>query len=414
MSQVRLPTGWVWRKIGDICTTTSGGTPSRRRADYFQGAIPWIKSGELPDGLITLDGVEEYITEEAIRDSSAKVFSKGTLLIALYGATVGKLGILGMTAATNQAVCAIFQPDYIERDFLFWYLKAIRNQLLEISFGGAQPNISQTVIKNTLFPIPFPDEPERSLMEQRRIVARIEALLAEVREMRALHEEITADGNRLMGACIQEVFGQQNGGWQTDQLSEVAFIQTGAAKGGRYGDKQLIDVPYLRVANVQAGFLDLAEIKTISIPEEKIDRYRLEVGDLLLTEGGDYDKLGRGAIWEGQIENCIHQNHVFAVRFDQQRVLPKFAEYEMQSRYAKDYFLRVAKKTTNLASINKTQLGNFPIRYPAELAEQERIINHLDVVLAEVVEMQKSQIEDGGFLDKLEQSILNQAFRGEL
>ncbi len=179
------PQVWEWRKIGDVCKTTSGGTPSRKRPDFFEGSIPWVKSGELPDGYVSM--VDEYITEEAVQNSSAKVFPKGTLLMAMYGATVGKLGILDMDAATNQAVCAIFTPDYVERDFLFWYLRGIRSELVEISFGGAQPNISQTVIKNISFPIPYPNEPLRSVAEQRRIANYLGTVADEIRELDAIN-----------------------------------------------------------------------------------------------------------------------------------------------------------------------------------------------------------------------------------
>jgi type I site-specific restriction endonuclease len=159
--------------------------------------------------------------------------------------------------------------------------------------------------------------------------------------------------------------------------------------------------------------LKLDEIKTIRIAEDEIERYKLETGDLLLTEGGDFDKLGRGAVWRSEIELCIHQNHVFAVRFNQSEVLPEFAEYEMQSWYAKTYFLSVAKRTTNLASINKTQLSAFPIRYPPK-KEQQSIMRHLDSVKTEIEAMQQIQTQDAQSLEQIEQAILAQAFQGEL
>ncbi|MBN2005586.1 MAG: restriction endonuclease subunit S [Anaerolineae bacterium] len=411
MEKWRLPEGWRTKKLGSVCTTTSGGTPSRKKPAYFQGSIPWVKSGELNDGAIT--ATEENITEEAIKDSSAKIFPQGTLLIAMYGATVGKLGILDVDAATNQAVCAIFPPQEISRDFLFWYLLSIRTDLVDISFGGAQPNISQTVIKNIDLPIPYPDDPARSLAEQQRIVARLETALGEVREMRELQSQIEVDVGRLMDAAVQEVFDRPNPRWKTVLLSDSAFIQTGTAKGRRFGNRETVELPYLRVANVQAGHLDLREIKTLPIAADEIERYRLQPGDLLLTEGGDHDKLGRGAVWEGQIDTCIHQNHIFAVRFDPEQVIPKFAEYQMQSWYARNYFLRVAKKTTNLATINKTKLGNFPLRYPP-LSEQRAIVAHLAAAEAEVGVIQQAQLKNAALVEQLEQSILAQAFRGEL
>lgn len=274
------------------------------------------------------------------------------------------------------------------------------------------PRARKSVLREAPIPIPYPDDPVRSLAEQRRIVARLEALLGEVREMRALQAQIEADVGRLMEAAIQDVFDQPNSDWQTAPLNEVAFIQTGTAKGRHFGGRKTVELPYLRVGNVQAGYLDLDEIKTITIAEDEIERYRLQIGDLLLTEGGDHDKLGRGAVWNGQIDLCIHQNHIFAVRFDPDIVLSRFAEYEMQSWHAKSYFLGVAKKTTNLATINKTKLGNFPLRYPA-LAEQQAIVERLDVVRAEIAELQKAQREDAASVEQLEQSVLAQAFTGQ-
>jgi type I restriction enzyme, S subunit len=406
-----LPFGWEWSRLGDLCETTSGGTPSRRNPAYYGGSIAWVKSGELPDGIVTR--VEEYITEEAVRDSNAKIFPVGTLLIAMYGATVGKLGILGMDAATNQAVCAIFPPTQLDRDYLFWFLKSIRPELVSASFGGAQPNISQSIVRGVEIPVPYSGDPIRSLETQSRIVARIEALFIELREARRLHAEIVADTGRVMEAAIREVFDSSTDGWQTHQLSEVATIQTGTAKGRNFGDRKTVELPYLRVANVQAGRLDLDEIKTIRIAQSEIDRYRLQPGDLLLTEGGDFDKLGRGAVWNNEIELCVHQNHIFAVRFNQDIIQPEFVEYEMLSWHAKRYFLGVAKKTTNLATINSTQLAAFPMKFP-ELPAQRRIVAHLDTVKQQSNELQAIQRQNEALLAKMEQSIFAQAFRGEL
>ncbi len=160
-----LSAGWVWSRLGDICKTTSGGTPSRKNTAYFTGDIPWVKSGELPDGIV--EKIEEYITAEAVTNSSAKLFPAGTLLIALYGATVGKLGILKEDATTNQAVCAIFPTDSIDKKYLFWYLRFVRPDLVAQAIGGAQPNISQSILRMLPIPVPPPDQ-------QKHIVAEIE------------------------------------------------------------------------------------------------------------------------------------------------------------------------------------------------------------------------------------------------
>jgi len=139
-------------KLGEIFKTASGGTPSRSVPKYYSGNIPWVKSGELESNII--HNTEEKISTEAIENSSAKVFPKGTLLIALYGATIGKLAKLGIDAATNQAVCGIFENPEHDLNYLYWFLFHKRRKLIESGIGGAQPNISQTILKNLDIPLP--------------------------------------------------------------------------------------------------------------------------------------------------------------------------------------------------------------------------------------------------------------------
>lgn len=160
-------------------------------------------------------------------------------------------------------------------------------------------------------------------------------------------------------------------GWTKIRLEKVAVIQTGIAKN-QNPKQDTIERPYLRVANVQDGYLDLSEIKTIKIHEGKVNRYKLENGDVLLTEGGDFNKLGRGSVWEGEIPNCVHQNHIFAVRPNKHELLSNFLSAQTGSPYGKKYFLRCSKQSTNLASINSSQLKAFPVLLPP-LPEQKAI-----------------------------------------
>jgi type I restriction enzyme, S subunit len=161
-----LPGGWVRTTIGAVAETTSGGTPSRNHPEYYGGTIPWVKSGELKGGTIT--SVEEFITEEGLNNSSAKVFQQGTTLVAMYGATVGKTAILGIDTTTNQAICAIFplKKAFTSKFILYW-LQSQRQALIDQSIGGAQPNINQEIVRA----LPLPLAP---LPEQYRIVAAIE------------------------------------------------------------------------------------------------------------------------------------------------------------------------------------------------------------------------------------------------
>jgi type I restriction enzyme S subunit len=165
-----LPEGWVERPLGKIVKTTSGGTPSRKEPQYFAGNIPWIKSGELTQH--TVYHAEEHISESAVENSSAKIFPKGTLLIALYGATIGKLAFLGIDAATNQAICAIFPSVELNMEYLYHYLNFQKQNLIESAIGGAQPNISQSILRDLLICFPIDEH------EQGQIVQEIESRLS--------------------------------------------------------------------------------------------------------------------------------------------------------------------------------------------------------------------------------------------
>lgn len=160
-------------------------------------------------------------------------------------------------------------------------------------------------------------------------------------------------------------------GWNRIALEKIAEVRSGVAKGKK-GLKTPIEVPYLRVANVQDGHVDLTEVKTIEIEQDKLERYSLKYGDVLMNEGGDYDKLGRGDVWLGQIKPCLHQNHVFSVRPNQDIVDSFFLAALAASNYGKTYFLSCAKRSTNLASINSTQIKEFPVLVPP-LPEQKKI-----------------------------------------
>jgi type I restriction enzyme, S subunit len=164
-------------------------------------------------------------------------------------------------------------------------------------------------------------------------------------------------------------------GWKKIRLEKVAIIQTGIAKNQNQVEDS-IGIPYLRVANVQDGYIDLSVIKSIQIQRTKVERYLLKKGDVLLTEGGDSDKLGRGAVWKGEIEKCVHQNHIFVARCNPEMITPEFLSTQTGSSYGKAYFLSCSKQSTNLASINSTQLKQFPVILPP-IPEQKAIVDLL-------------------------------------
>ena len=188
---------WALVRLGDVITWSSGGTPSRKHPEYYSGDIPWVKTGELNNTYIY--DTSEKITKEAIAQSSAKVLPVNTVLLAMYGATIGKVGILGVEAATNQACACGICSEWVDYRFLFYYLQSQKSSFICSGKGGAQPNISQTIIKQYEFPLP-------SLPEQQEIVRILGRLLAREQRARQAAEETLAAIDRMKQSILARAF----------------------------------------------------------------------------------------------------------------------------------------------------------------------------------------------------------------
>lgn len=244
-------------------------------------------------------------------------------------------------------------------EYVWYFVRQPRfREAAKRSFTGTagQQRVPKSFMENV--PIPLPP-----LHEQRRIVD----ILDRAGRIEALRRRTAERLREFVQALFVKTFGDQNeirDRFPCRAIREVATIASGATKGRKIDPADAIDVPYLRVANVQDGFLALDEVKTITIRRSEQQQYGLAPGDLVMTEGGDQDKLGRAAIWNGELSYCAHQNHVFRVRPRVEVVLSDYLRDVAGSAYGKAYFLSVAKRTTGIASINKTQLGGFPVPVP--------------------------------------------------
>lgn len=388
-------------KVEDFCRTGSGATPARDNPDYYGGNIPWIKSGELRETLIT--NSEEFVTEHALQRTALKLIPPGAILIAMYGATVGRVGLLGIEATTNQAVCHIV-PDANIADtrYLYHFMQSHAAEFVRRGVGGAQPNISQGMVRETLVPLP-------PLEEQKRIAA----ILDQADALRRLRARALTRLNALGQAIFHEMFGDMvtnSKQWaEGATLGEVADIVSGVTKGRKTNDTPTRSVPYMAVSNVQDQRLKMDAVKVIDATEDEISRFRLQKGDLLLTEGGDPDKLGRGSLWADELPECIHQNHVFRVRVTSTQLRPLFLNWLVGSQRGKQYFLRSAKQTTGIASINKSQLKEFPLLLPP-VALQMQFENRL----ASLARTSKATSDAALTESALFTSLQHRAFRGEL
>ncbi|MFH8359560.1 restriction endonuclease subunit S [Streptomyces anulatus] len=280
----------------------------------------------------------------------------------------------------------------------------VRRQVNEITTGAAQQKVSLDRFRTRLH-ISAPP-----LAEQKRIAAvldQLEALRAKRRGAITLLDDLAQS---IFLDMFGELFSGEAVAPEAVSLSSVAEIASGITKGRKAPIGELAKIPYLAVINVQDRRLELSTVKVMEVSSAEIERFKLKVDDLLLTEGGDPDKLGRGTLWGGQIPICLHQNHVFRVRIsNSEKVDPFYLNWIISSDYGKRYFLKVAKQTTGIASINKTQLSAFPLILP-EMVQQKLFRKRLQAVQ----EQKHAHQRHLATLDELFESVQQRAFAGKL
>lgn len=409
-----IPKHWEVKKLGEVCKTTSGGTPSRKNESYYQGDIPWVKSGELDKGLII--DTEEKITKEAIENSSAKIFPRGTLLIALYGATIGKLAFLGIEAATNQAICGIYENENISSKYLYYFLLFEKRTLIKQGIGGAQPNISQGILKDLEVPLP-------ELKVQQSIVSKIEQLFSELdkgkqqlelaqQQLKVYRQAVLkwAFEGKLTNKDVKE--GKLPEGWKTSKISEIGSVSGGITKNANRENLEL-KLPFLRVGNVYFDRLDLEEIHTIGLKQSEVQRVKLEKHDLLFVEGnGSLDQIGRVALWNGQIENCVHQNHLIKVRLSD-KVLPKYVLHFFCSSSGRNNIKEKANSTSGLHTLNLGKINKLELPI-CSIEEQIQIVREIESRLSVCDKLEETITNSLKQAETLRQSILKKAFEGKL
>lgn len=289
---------------------------------------------------------------------------------------------------------------HLDHRYLLHFLRQdrIRQEgALRMTGSAGQRRVPTTFLQQLKIPLP-------PLDEQRRIAA----ILGQADRIRASRQRAIGLFDELVACTFIAVFGDDLDS-PTTWLDVVADVSSGITKGRRTLEPTRT-VPYLAVANVQAGFLDLSTVKEIEATEAEFARYELQNGDLVLTEGGDPDKLGRGTVWRNELPICLHQNHIFRVRIRDESLLdPDFLSAYVASRPARDYFLRSAKQTTGIASINMTQLKGLPVFVPT-VDQQRRYLQQIAAVRSQRVALLRQSAE----IASLFASLQSRAFRGDL
>lgn len=208
-----------------------------------------------------------------------------------------------------------------------------------------------------------------------------------------------------------QLIGEVPAHWDVTRLKMLGHVRSGVAKGRKLDNRETVFVPYLRVANVQDGYLDLSDIAMIEVLPGEVSTFSLKEGDVLMNEGGDADKLGRGAVWDGSIDPCLHQNHVFAVRcFD---IEPSWLATVTRSDYAKAYFESRSKQSTNLASISATNIQELPVVMPPR-QERQAIMEHIEHVMSELNNLMSTTEQTINLLRERRASLITAAVTGQI
>ena len=413
-----IPENWAWCRLGEIGNWAAGSTPSRKEIKYYQkGIIPWLKTGDLNDSFI--NETSEFITELAIEENSLRLNPIGSVLIAMYGATIGKLGLLNIEATTNQACCACIPFSGINNRFLFFYLLSQKQNIQEKAEGGAQPNISKEKLINILFPLP-------PLAEQRRIVEKIEELLALVDDLETnktdLQSYIKQAKSKVLEMAVRGELVPQNPedepasvllerikkeqksskskgkntehnthyeeellfdipeNWAWCRLGEVCDFENGFAFSSDNYCSQ--GVPLIRISNIQNSKIDLKDVVFVDkIVDEK---FIVEKGDLLIAmSGATTGKMGNYTFEEKAYLN----QRVGNIRIKAESILyPKYRDFFMLTK--SNDVLKMAYGGAQ-PNISGKMIESLLLPLPP-LEEQHRIVEKIEHIFAVLEELEEN------------------------
>jgi len=380
-------------------------------------------------GVILKDSRDDNHNATSLDTSNYKVVRPGDLAVNKMKAWQGSLGVSEHHGIVSPAyiTCRLNQEKVTGR-YIHYLLrsKTLIGALDSISYGVrvGQWDMRFEDFKKVGITIPPKAEQDRIVAFLDRKTAEIDALIAKKqRQIELLDEQKAILINRAVTRGLNpnaklktsgiEWIGEIPEHWEVIPIKRHAEVQTGLTLGKVYPPFRSVDIPYLRVANVQNGYLSLDSVTTLRVPESMIPRYSLKDGDVLVAEGGDLDKLGRGCVWKSEIECCMHQNHVFAVRPNPARLIPEFLSLALSSAYGQRYFMLTGKQTTNLASTNSTALMNFPLALPSA-DEQRKIFDALKATQESIAKPRSRIIQQMQSLQTLRSTLIAQAVTGRI
>ncbi|WP_158624334.1 restriction endonuclease subunit S [Corallococcus sp. CA041A] len=407
---------WPEFRIGELGQVEAG----RQRNPNAPGTPrPYLRVANVYDGRLDLSDVLEMpFTDnefERFRLHPGDILLNEGQSLQLVGRCSLYRGEPVSVAFQNSLIRFRAGPN-VETEFAFQLFRHLQYSGVFSSVATQTTSIAHLgVSRFASIPVRIPPLPEQRkiaaiLSSVDETIVKTEAVIAQLEVVKkALIERLLARG--MPGRHVsfkQTEAGALPSSWHIVRLSEVAEVRTGLSKNSKRALATTVELPYLRVANVQDGHLDLDEVKTIAVEASQVERFLLHRGDVLFCEGGDADKVGRGTVWRGELPLCLHQNHVFAVR-PTDAVLPEFLSIYRGSSRGKAYFLDAAKQTTNLASINSTQLRALPLPLPP-IEEQQEIVA-IVVATADRISIQRRSLKS---LQSIKTALLDALLSGRI
>jgi len=387
----KLPEGWRWVRLGEVCEVWDTLRKPVKKKDRIPGNVPYCGA----------NGIIDYVDGHTHAGEFVLLAEDG----GFYGPGEPTAYIMsGRFWANNHVHILRGRPDHLVNQLLYYCLVAY--DLRPFLTGATRPKLTQGAMRS--IPIPLPP-----LEEQRRIVARIEELMERVREAKRLRRQAKEDAERLWQSALAETFPRPGTepppDWRWMRLGEVFEVQQGASMSPqrRLGRNPK---PFLRTRNILWGAVDTLLVDEMDFTDEEAEKLSLQPGDLLVCEGGD---VGRTAVWEGQLPTALFQNHIHRLRAKDAPIEPRFIMYWMQAAYQVFLAYQGEESRTAIPNLSGRRLKAF-LAPLSPLEEQRQIVAHLEAVQEKVKALKEVQAATEAELQRLEQAILDRAFRGEL
>ena len=407
-----VPEGWAWCRLGNIGKWQSGTTPNKKNLDYYKnGTIPWLLTGDLNDGLVT--EIPNCITEKALKETSLKINPIGSVCIAMYGATIGKLGILNTPATTNQACCVCYEFYGINNKYLFYFLKEHKEEFIQQGFGGAQPNISKEKIVDTFIPLP-------PLSEQECIVKSIETYFEQIDSLEenkydlqtaikqakskildlAIHgklvpqnpndepaeellKRIATSDNRPYEKVVEEPF-EIPSTWEWVKLGDIG--QTNIGLTYHPNDVSNSGITVLRSNNIQNDKLCFDDVVKVNNNTKILNNQYINNGDILIcARNGSQSLVGKCVLIDNLREKTSFGAFMAVFRSHYNQYILKY----LQSKYFKDYMFE--SNSTQIHQLTQSMLKDALIPFPPE-KEQTRIVAKVDELYSHLDKIQNDLV----------------------